>query len=132
MKRFDFADVTVIITATAWAGFSAWLGSQPDALLDAFGVQASTPQMRTEIRAFYGGVEAAIAVAMIVLWKRGDTSAALLIGGLPLAGSAGGRLSGWALDGYSPMHLGLATLELIGAACCFIGYRSAVRCNDRR
>ena len=34
--------------------------------------------------AFYGGVEMAIAVAMIVLWRRGDLFAAFVVGGLSL------------------------------------------------
>jgi hypothetical protein len=84
--------VAIFITAVSWAGFAIWLGVNPDALLPAFGVEESTPQMLTEVRAFYGGVEMAIAVAMIVLWKRTDLFASLLVGGLPLVGSASGRL----------------------------------------
>src|SRR6056297_1755198 len=86
--------VAIFITAASWAGFAIWLGVNPGALLPAFGVETSTPQMLTEVRAFYGGVEMAIAVAMIALWWRGDMFASLLVGGLPLAGSASGRLIG--------------------------------------
>ena len=89
--------------------------------LPAFGVEESTPQMLTEVRAFYGGVEMAIAVAMIVLWRRGDLFASLLIGGLPLLGSASGRLIGLLADGFSIMHLGFAGLELVGAVFCLAG-----------
>lgn len=77
--------------------------------------------MLTEVRAFYGGVEMAIAAAMVVLWRRGDLFAALLVGGLPLVGSACGRFSGLVLDGYSGMHLGFAGLEIVGAAFCVAG-----------
>lgn len=118
MTKTNVPTVAIVITAASWAGFAVWLGLNPGALLPAFGVSASTPQMLTEVRAFYGGVELAIAVAMIVLWRRGDLFAALLVGGLPLAGSACGRLIGLAVDGYSPMHLGFAGLELVGAAFC--------------
>ncbi|MEM6363253.1 MAG: DUF4345 family protein [Planctomycetota bacterium] len=113
-----FPDVVISITASSWAGFAIWLGTDPGALLPAFGVDASTPQMLTEVRAFYGGVELAIAISMIVLWRRKQQFAALLIGGLPLVGSACGRLSGLALDGFSTMHLGFASLELLGASFC--------------
>ena len=111
----------VFVTAITWAAFAVWLGTNPGALLPAFGVEASSPQMLTEVRAFYGGVELAIATAMILLWLRGELFASLLVGGLPLFGSACGRIAGLALDGYSTLHIGFATLELVGAACCLAG-----------
>lgn len=113
--------VAVFLTAATWACFAVWLGLNPSALLPAFGVDTSTPQMLTEVRAFYGGVEMAIAVAMIWLWHRGDLFAALLIGGLPLIGSATGRFAGLIADGFSMIHLGFAALEVVGAASCFAG-----------
>ena len=113
--------VAISITAASWAGFALWLGVNPGALLPAFGVEESTPQMLTEVRAFYGGVEMAIAVAMIVLWRRGDLFAALVVGGLPLVGSASGRLVGLVADGFSMLHLGFAGLEIVGAAFCLVG-----------
>src|SRR6056297_1345198 len=116
-----FPTAAIFITAASWAGFAIWLGMNPGALLPAFGIEASTPQMLTEVRAFYGGVEMAIAVAMVAFWWRGDLFAALLVGGLPLVGSANGRLIGLAVDGFSTMHLGFAGLEMIGAAFCLAG-----------
>lgn len=113
--------VAIFITAASWAGFALWLGVNPGGLLPAFGVDASTPQMLTEVRAFYGGVEIAIALAMMVLWRRGDLFAALLIGGLPLVGAAGGRCVGLLVDGFSLMHAGFASLEMVGAAFCLAG-----------
>ena len=121
MRTYGFPTVVIFITAAAWIGFAVWLGSNPGALLPAFGVEASSPAMLTEVRAFYGGVELAIAAAMIILWKRGELFAALLVGGLPLLGAASGRLIGIVVDGYSAMHLAFACLELIGAAFCFAG-----------
>ena len=79
--------------------------------------------MTTEIRAFYGGVEMAIAVAMVVLWRRGNGFAALLIGGLPLLGSAVGRGIGLVVDGWTSMHAGFALFELAGAAACLAAAR---------
>lgn len=113
--------VAIFITAATWAGFAVWLSVYPGALLPAFGVDASTPQMLTEVRAFYGGVEMAIAVAMILLWRRGDLFASLLVGGLPLVGAASCRLIGLMVDGFSLTHLGFAGLELVGAAFCLAG-----------
>lgn len=124
-----FPSVAIFVTAATWAGFAVWLGSTPQALLPTFGVQDSTPSMLTEVRAFYGGVEMAVAVTMLVLWYRGDCSAALLVGGLPLVGSASGRFLGLVVDGYSSLHLGFAALEFVGAMFCLAGYVVATRRN---
>ncbi len=121
MSKLEFPTVAILITAASWSGFALWLGANPGALLPAFGVDESTPQMLSEVRAFYGGVEMAIAVAMIVLWRRGDLFASLLIGGLPFVGSASGQLMGLVVDGFSMMHLGFAGLEIVGAAFCLTG-----------
>ena len=119
--------MAILITAASFAGFAVWLGVNPNALLEVFGIEDRTPQMATEIRAFYGGIEMAIAVAMILLWRRGDLFAALLIGGLPLLGSASGRLIGLVVDGFSMMHAGFAGLELVGAAFCLAGARMVLQ-----
>jgi hypothetical protein len=116
-----FATLVIFITAIAWAGFAVWLSVMPGALLTTFGVESTTPQMLTEVRAFYGGVEFAIALAMVVLWRRGNLFAALLIGGLPLAGSAAGRCFGMIVDGTSTIHAVFAVVEIVGAAFCLVG-----------
>jgi hypothetical protein len=87
--------------------------------------------MLTEVRAFYGGVELAIAAAMILLWRRGQLFASLLIGGLPLLGSAIGRCIGLLVDGFSKMHAGFAVLELFGAAVCLAAAMVVSRSHDR-
>jgi len=127
MTKPDLPTIAILITAASFAGFAVWLGVNPNALLEAFGIEDRTPQMATEIRAFYGGIEMAIAVAMILLWRRGDLFAALLIGGLPLLGSASGRLIGMVVDGFSMMHAGFAGLELVGAAFCLAGARMVLQ-----
>ncbi|MEM1062707.1 MAG: DUF4345 family protein [Planctomycetota bacterium] len=127
-----FPTVTLVVTSATFASFALWLGSIPDALLAAFGIETSTPGMRTEIRAFYGGLELAIAVAMLVLWRRGETAAALIAGGLPLIGSAAGRLVGCGLDGFSALHAGFAVLELFGGGLCLIATRYITPASGRR
>ena len=114
-----FPTAVVLVTAFIYFGFAGWLGADPGVLLTIFGIEESTPQMLTEFRAFYGGIEFGIGAAMLLLWWRGDAFAAALIGGLPLAGSVSGRLVGQFLDGYSGLHLVLAMPEAIGAAMCF-------------
>ncbi|MEZ6134253.1 MAG: DUF4345 family protein [Pirellulaceae bacterium] len=112
--------MTLLITAAIYAGFAIWLGSTPATLLKTFGIESSTPAMLTEIRAFYGGIEIGIAVAMLVLWRRKEIFAGLLVGGLPLAGSAIGRCCGLIVDDFSGVHVGLAVVEALGAAVCFV------------
>ncbi|WP_417747419.1 DUF4345 family protein [Rosistilla oblonga] len=116
-----FPTVVILITAAAFVGFATWLTVMPNALLEGFGITERTPQMATEIRAFYGGIEFGIGAAMFLLWRRGDMFAALLIGGLPLAGSATGRCVGMMADGYFGLHAGFAVLEAIAAVLCFTG-----------
>ncbi|MEL6898753.1 MAG: DUF4345 family protein [Planctomycetota bacterium] len=116
-----FAIVTVCITAGIWLGFAVFLGFMPETLLRTFGVDSQTPQMLTEIRAFYGGVEFGIAATMILLWRKGQIPAALCVGGIPLIGSATGRVLGLWVDGWFFPHLTMATVEYIGAAMCILG-----------
>jgi hypothetical protein len=125
--KSNLPTVAIFITAASWAGFAVWLGLNPGALLPAFGIEASSPQMLTEVRAFYGGVEMAIAVAMILLWRRGDLFAALLVGGLPLLGSAAGRCIGLVVDGFSTLHVIFAGLEVVGALFCLAGCSMVLR-----
>jgi hypothetical protein len=121
-----FPTIVILITAATYAGFAIWLGADPDALLKAFGIESSTPQMRTEIRAFYGGLEMALAIVMLILWRRDELIPALLLGGIPLAGSAAGRCWGMFSDGYWQAHAVFALVEAVGfafclAACWFVG-----------
>lgn len=125
MERF--AAAAFWITVTAYLAFAIWLGSSPDALLSAFGVPAGTPSMRTEIRAFYGGLETGIAATMLILYRRDQLDAALIAGGVPLAGSAAGRLLGCVADGFSAIHLGFAIFESVGAIVCLVSARRVGR-----
>lgn len=114
-------------TALVYVGFAVWLGIFPNALLEAFGIQESTPAMLTEIRAFYGGIEIGIAIVMLVLSSQGHVQPALLVGGIPLACSATGRCMGMLLDGFSTMHTGFAIVEAVGFLTCIVAYHVAKR-----
>lgn len=110
--------MVILFTAAVWSGIALWFGISPESLLLIMGVQESTPLMKTEMRAFYGGVELAIAVVMVILWRRQESFAALLVGGVPLAFAAAGRCLGMVVDGFSSLHLGLAVVEASGAFLC--------------
>lgn len=118
-----FPTLVLFITASIWAAFATWLGIFPRALLTAFAVEQTTPQMFTEVRAFYGGVELAIAICMLIFWRQGNLGSALLVGGLPLLGSSLMRLIGMALDGFFVLHLTMACFEITGAVLCFAAIR---------
>lgn len=117
-----FASVAIVITASIYALFAIWLGCSPVSLLRGFGIESETPSMLTEIRAFYGGVQLGIAAAMLWLLRERNLKAALLIGGLPLVGSASGRVIGLCYDGFSAMHLSFAVFEILGASICLAAY----------
>jgi len=117
----QFANAVIWVTALTYAGFGVWLGLQPDALLQTFGIENPPPAMLTEIRAFYGGIEIGISLAMLVLWHRNYVWPALLVGAIPLVGSAAGRCLGMAWDGFSTLHAVFAVFELLGFAFCVAG-----------
>lgn len=125
-----FPKTVLWITAVIYAGFAIWLGAFPSSLLEAFGIQESTPEMLTEIRAFYGGIELGIAITMLVLWHQDHVPGALLVGGVPLACSATGRAIGMMADGFSTVHTIFAMVEAFGFACCVAGYRIANRKSE--
>ena len=64
-KQNHFPTVAIFITAVSWAGFALWLGTNPGALLPSFGVEASTPQMLTEVRACAAWIRAGHVVLVI-------------------------------------------------------------------
>lgn len=119
MRNQNFPVAVIWVTALTYAGFAVWLGTQPEALLEAFGIQDRTAEMATEIRAFYGGVELGIAAAMLWLLRRGSLIAALVIGALPLTGAATGRCIGMVVDGFSVTHAMFAGLEWVGSGVCY-------------
>jgi hypothetical protein len=99
-------------------------------LLALGGVQAMGPDGATEIRALYGGLEVAIALALLRcalredLWLAGLTLQTVLFAGL-----ASGRLVGIAAArGASGVNLFLLCLELAGVAVsAAVRWRAATR-----
>ena len=122
-----FAKVSAGITAAAWAGFGVWLMLAPDALPEAFEATSSDP-FRTEVRAFYGGLELGIAAVIALLANR-HLPAAVLVGAFTLGGIAIGRGIGLLVDGFFAPHAIFMTLELIGAIMNGVAYR---RLSSRR
>lgn len=110
----------------AWAGFGVSLYAFPDRL-DGVGLIADTALGRTEVRAFYGGLE--LGIAAFLAWclavpsrtRVGLVAAALTVGFTGL-----GRLSGIALEGFESSSLmwTFACIELSAAALSLWALRS--------
>jgi hypothetical protein len=86
---------------------------QPDFLAEAAGVAATTPTGRTELRAMYGGLQAAIGVLALVAVLRVDLERTALVAlAFLAAGLFSGRLYGALTDGgLSGYTVGALLLE---------------------
>ena len=110
------ARTIAIVTALAWIGFGGWLIVQPRAVPTAFGVDTVTDAFAAELRAFYGGLELGLGIALLLLVRRRLWTAAMLVGGATLLGTAIARTLGVLLDAWTPMLGLLGSLEYLGAA----------------
>lgn len=95
-----------LITTTLAIGcllFFLWMGAialrYPGQLLRSFGLSATTPDARNEIRAVYGGFGIAVASLLGVglLWRTNLSDIALTLG-VSMAGMAGGRIISAVVD----------------------------------
>ena len=130
-QRAPFAEVTLWITAAIWLCFGILLSIYPDWLVNTFQGVSGTPAMKTEIRAFQGGVEIGISVTMILFYVRDKWFEGLLVGGIPLAFSACGRAAGNLIDGLHYPHLMLMAFEIFGAVLCFIAAKDLSKTAPR-
>ena len=124
-----FAITCVLVTAAIWAALGAWLLIWPDRLPASFGV-ASSPAMRTEVRAFYGGLELGIAACLLILVRR-DLFAAVVLGGVPLLAMGTTRLFGLVVDVFSTLHIVLITSEFLGGGLNLWAARGVGRRDSR-
>jgi hypothetical protein len=99
----------VAVVAIFFAGMGAAALVRPAVIWAPFGVEPTTPAARNEVRAVYGGFGIAVAILLVVA----DTSAAgfrdgaLIAVAVALAGMAGGRIVGFAVE---PRSLGRFTV----------------------
>lgn len=112
-----FARVSLVFTAAAFGGFGVWLTVDP-AALSAVDVGVGSATARTEIRAFYGGLELGLAAFFALAatrprWFEAGLTAQLL--GLGGAGLMRGLSA--VLDGGASAFMGsLVAAELVGGA----------------
>jgi len=106
-----FARVFLVLSAILWLPYGLYCLLQPHSLAEAAGVVATTPTGTTELRAMYGGLQAAIGVLALVGAIRGSvTRTALVAVGTLTLGLGSARLLGLLMDGgftsYTGMGLG--------------------------
>ena len=99
------------LSAALWLPYGLYCFFVPTSLAEAAGVVSQTPTGSTELRAMYGGLQAAIGVlAGAAVVRRGLIRPALVALGFLAAGLATARALGVALDGgfssYTAMGLG--------------------------
>ena len=105
------ARIFLVLSAILWLPYGLYCLLQPHSLAEAAGVVATTPTGTTELRAMYGGLQAAIGVLALVGAIRGSvTRTALVAVGTLTLGLGSARLLGVLIDGgfssYTGMGLG--------------------------
>ena len=118
------ARASLLLAVAAFAGFGLAMLARPS-VLGVLGVELARPAARTEIRAFYGGLELGLAlffarVAVEPAWFRPALFAlAASLGGVALA-----RLAGIMVDGSAgPLVLLLGAAEAAGALLALVALR---------
>ena len=114
------SDALALIVAAGFAGMGLLALARPREVLAQFGVATETVEGRNEVRAVYGGFGLAVA-ALLAVAAVGDPATAegiLVAVAFALAGMAGGRLVGAALErppGAYPVWV-YFSIEVAGAA----------------
>ena len=123
-----FPRITLWVSAAAWAAFGLWLLFDPAALANAE-VAVDTPTARTEVRAFYGGLELGVAAALAWLALRGATADGLRVALVTIAGVFACRTLGAVLEGggVRPIIWLLGSIELVSAAITLAALRVETR-----
>jgi hypothetical protein len=94
------SDVLTLVVAAGFAGMALAALARPDAVLAQVGVAVDTAEGRNEVRAVYGGFGLAIAalLAVAALGNPATGEGILVAVAFALAGMAGGRVVGGALE----------------------------------
>jgi hypothetical protein len=110
--------IVLALSVLAWAGFGAWLYVFPERL-DGVGLAPDGGLGRTEVRAFYGGLELGIAAFLGWCLAAASRTRVGLMAATMVVGCTGlGRLSGIALEGFetTPLMWTFVAIELTAAA----------------
>ena len=124
-----FARTVLLFAAAVFAVFGVWLFADPSLLERWVGVAASSAAGRTEIRAFYGGLELGFAAfLMVAVWRPPMVGPACLALGLTTGGIALARILGMWVDGSgSLITLGFLGTEVLLALLGFAAFARSGR-----
>lgn len=111
------------LSALLWLPYGLYCFMKPDSLAETAGVTFTTSIGSTELRAMYGGLQAAMgALAGLGALRAGFTRSALLVLAFLTAGLATARMAGLALDGgfsnYTAMGLGFEIASAVASIAC--------------
>jgi hypothetical protein len=116
------ARIFLALSALLWLPYALYCFAAPASLAEAAGVAYQTPTGSTELRAMYGGLQAALGVlAALGALRPGWRLPALGAVGFSAAGLGMARLAGLALDGGFSSYTGMAlAFEAVSAAAAFL------------
>ena len=121
----NFSKIVVSVTALVFLGFGVAIFFGPAAVMGTVHVDVSDPMARTEIRAFYGGLEIGIALFLAhCVFIGGRVRAGLVAGTLMLGGVLAARVLGAWIDGtFHGAILWAAILEGTGTVVNGVAWR---------
>ena len=113
--------IFLFLSLLLWLPYGLYCLLRPESLADSAGVAFHSATGTTELRAMYGGLEAAIGVlAGLALLRASLVRPALIAIGFLTAGLATGRLVGVALDGGFSSYTAMAlAIEIPSALISF-------------
>src|SRR5512134_944627 len=114
--------IFLALSALLWLPYGIYCFAAPASLAEAAGVAFQSPTGSTELRAMYGGLQAAIGLlAALGALQPGWRRPALGALGFLTAGLGAARLAGLALDGGFSSYTGTAlAFESVSAAAAFV------------
>ena len=120
--------VFLALSALVWLPYGLWCLARPEILADFAGVAATTPTAVAEIRAMYGGLQAAIgALAVLALVRPDRRRGVVLTLGVLTAGLGVARLLAVVLGaGLSSYTVGALVIEFGSAAWAAVLLASSV------
>ena len=120
----------LLVSALIWLPYGLYCFAQPAMLAEAAGLVATTPTATTEIRAMYGGLQAAIgALALAAIFRERLIPGVLLTLVFLTGGLAATRLAGMIIDGsMSDYTLGGLIFEITS---CGFALFALIRAGDR-
>ncbi|HMQ21113.1 MAG TPA: DUF4345 family protein [Planctomycetota bacterium] len=123
-----YTRIVLSLAALMFATLGVLLVLRPDKLADWADISATSPSGRTELRAWYGGLELALAGLFVAgVFEARVTASAFLVLALASFGPLAGRLLGFVLDrSANGTGLSFAAIEVLFGVLGLVGYLRSV------